>query len=204
MTDYVKTTSFTPKDSLPSGNPGKVIKGADFDTEFDSLVTAIASKANTVSPAFTGVPTAPTASVGTSNTQLATTAFVDAAVGATGSIQASGGTMTGLLNLFTTTNKKVALSSAVADLSTGEVFSYTVTGTVTFTFTNTPATADTSSGFVLELTNGGSSTVTWPASVDWPLGVAPTLTTTGVDVLVFVTLDNGTTWRGVLAIKDSK
>lgn len=204
MTDYVKTTSFTPKDSLPSGTPAKAIKGSDFDTEFDALAIAVATKANIVSPAFTGAPTAPTATAGTSTTQLATTAFVGAAVAAVDGIQASGGSMTGLLNLFTTTTKKVALGSAVVDLSLGETFSYTVAGTTTFTFTNPLATANSSSGFVLQLTNGGSATVTWPASVDWPLGVAPVLTSAGVDVLVFLTLDNGVTWRGVLAIKDSK
>ena len=41
----------------------------------------ITGKANLASPAFTGTPTAPTASAGTNTTQLATTAFVEAAAG---------------------------------------------------------------------------------------------------------------------------
>ena len=44
-------------------------------------VAALTYKANLASPAFTGVPTAPTAASGTATTQLATTAFVSAAVG---------------------------------------------------------------------------------------------------------------------------
>lgn len=203
MTDYVKTTSFTPKDSLPTGNPAKAIKGVDFDVEFDAIATAVATKANTANPAFTGTPTAPTATAGTSNTQVATTAFVAAAVTASAGIQASGGTMTGLLDLFTTTVKKVALGSSTIDLATGSAFSYTVSGSQTFVFTNTPATSNTETGFVLELTNGGSSTVTWPASVKWPNGTAPVLTASGVDVLVFVTFDNGTTWRAAVAMLKS-
>jgi len=41
---------------------------------------ALGFKASTASPALTGVPTAPTAAVGTNTTQLATTAFVNAEI----------------------------------------------------------------------------------------------------------------------------
>lgn len=80
MTDYVKSTNFASKDNLASGNPLKIIKGTEFDTEFNNIATAIATKADSASPALTGTPTAPTASPGTSTTQLATTAFVSGAV----------------------------------------------------------------------------------------------------------------------------
>jgi len=80
MSNYLKTTNFTAKDSLTSGDPAKKIVGSEFDTEFDALQTAIASKADLASPALTGIPTAPTASAGTSTAQLATTAFVGTAI----------------------------------------------------------------------------------------------------------------------------
>ena len=76
MSNYTKTTNFLRKDSLPDTDTDKIIRGSEFDTEFNNLVTAVASKANIVSPEFTGVPRAPTAAAGTSTTQLATTAFV--------------------------------------------------------------------------------------------------------------------------------
>ena len=76
MSNYTKTTNFLRKDSLPDTDTDKIIRGSEFDTEFNNLVTAVASKANTVSPALTGVPTAPTADPGTNSTQIATTAFV--------------------------------------------------------------------------------------------------------------------------------
>ena len=63
MSNYTKTTNFTAKDTLPTGNAAKIIKGADFDTEFDALVTAVASKANSASPTFTGTVTIPTLNV---------------------------------------------------------------------------------------------------------------------------------------------
>jgi hypothetical protein len=47
--------------------------------------TALNLKANIASPTLTGVPAAPTAAVGTNTTQIATTAFVQAAIGAGGS-----------------------------------------------------------------------------------------------------------------------
>jgi hypothetical protein len=76
MANYTKATNFTAKDGLPTGNSGKIIKGAEIDTEFTAIASAITSKADLNSPALTGTPTAPTASAGTNTTQLATTAFV--------------------------------------------------------------------------------------------------------------------------------
>jgi microcystin-dependent protein len=78
MANYVKATNFTAKDSLPTGNSGKIVKGAEIDTELSAVANAIASKADINSPNLTGTPTAPTASLGSNTTQLATTAFVAA------------------------------------------------------------------------------------------------------------------------------
>ena len=76
MSNYVKATNFFTKDALLTGNPAKIIKGSEIDAEFNAIATAVASKADTTSPTFTGTPVAPTASAGNSTTQLATTAFV--------------------------------------------------------------------------------------------------------------------------------
>jgi hypothetical protein len=82
MADYTKATNFTAKDSLPTGNSGKIVKGTEIDTELTAVSNAIASKADINSPTFTGTPAGPTASAGTNTTQLATTAFVTAALSA--------------------------------------------------------------------------------------------------------------------------
>jgi len=60
MSDYTPTTNFTVKDNLPSGNPAKIIKGSEINTEYTNVQTAVNSKANTISPTFTGTATAPT------------------------------------------------------------------------------------------------------------------------------------------------
>ncbi len=59
MSNYTPTTDFAAKDSLPSGDSGKIIRGTEFSTEFTNIATAVASKANTASPTFTGTVTIP-------------------------------------------------------------------------------------------------------------------------------------------------
>lgn len=78
MANYTKATNFAAKDTLPTGNAGKIVKGTEIDTEFTAIASAISSKADSNSPTFTGTPAAPTASAGTNTTQVATTAFVQA------------------------------------------------------------------------------------------------------------------------------
>jgi hypothetical protein len=84
------------------------------------------------------------------------------------------------------------------DLTDGNSVTATVTGAVTWTFSN-PTASDELCGFTLKLVDGGSAAQTWPASVDWPSATAPTLTASGTDVLVFITCDGGTTWYGFVA-----
>jgi len=89
------------------------------------------------------------------------------------------------------------------NITLGNVVSATVTAsTTTFTFSN-PSPTGNACGFLLVLTNGGSQTVNWPASVKWPSGVKPPLTAAGIDVLVFFTLDAGSTWHGRIVIRNS-
>ena len=86
MSNYTKSTNFATKDALSSGNPLKIVKGTEIDTEFNNIQTAVATKADLVSPTFTGTPTLPTGTIsvtqsyGNSTTAIATTAFVQAAL----------------------------------------------------------------------------------------------------------------------------
>jgi len=117
MSDYSKSTNFTTKDTLPTGNAGKIVKGTELDTEFTAISSAIASKADISSPALLGTPTAPTATSGANTTQLANTAFVKAAIDTLGlgnmstqaktAVDITGGTIVGITDL------------AVADGGTG-------------------------------------------------------------------------------------
>ena len=79
MANYVKSTNFATKDALLSGNPAKIIKGTEIDDEYNAIAVAVSTKADLVSPTFTGTPAAPTAAGGTNTTQIATTAFATTA-----------------------------------------------------------------------------------------------------------------------------
>jgi len=78
----------------------------------------------------------------------------------------------------------------------------TSAGITTWIFTF-PAPTSNACGFVLELVNGGTYTQNWPLSVKWPGGTAPELTASGTDVLIFITRDNGSTWRAAVSMLDS-
>jgi len=54
LTDYTKATNFTSKDSLSTGNPLKIVKGTEIDTEFNNIQTAIATKTDNATAAITG------------------------------------------------------------------------------------------------------------------------------------------------------
>lgn len=57
MSNYTKSTNFAVKDTLPTGNAGKIIKGTEIDTEFNNIASAITSKGDTNNGAFTGTTT---------------------------------------------------------------------------------------------------------------------------------------------------
>jgi len=137
-------------------------------------------------------------------------------------VSISAGTYTGLQNYQDNTLQRAAFrdyalvlvargsvsATATLDLTDGNFFQARAAGSTTFVFANPPVsvvgTGGAAGGFILELQNGGAATVTWPSTVRWPGGTAPTLTAAGFDVLVFVTDDGGTNWRGVQSMKDSK
>lgn len=124
-----------------------------------------------------------------------------------GKVAKAGDSMTGLLNVLTATLAHVHLVSAGAqtlNLALGQSFDTTITSPTTFAISNMPSTANAMFAFVLRLVNGGSSAITWPATIKWASGAAPALTAAGTDVLVFVTDDQGATWRGAMSIKDAR
>lgn len=97
-----------------------------------------------------------------------------------------------------------ASNATTINCQLGDVFSHTFTENTTFTFSN-PFATGTFTGFVLYLTNDGTGrTPTWPASVDWEGGVEPDFSAASEkNVVVFTTIDGGTTWYGSVAVRAS-
>ena len=95
-------------------------------------------------------------------------------------------------------------NAATINLRDGTVFTHTLSENVTYTFSN-PAASGYASTFTLKVTQDSSArTITWPGSVDWAGGTAPTISTGNgeVDVFVFHTVDGGTTYYGFTAGQD--
>jgi len=81
------------------------------------------------------------------------------------------------------------------DFNDGTVQTVTGNGDCLFTFTNPPASG-LAGTVTLIITNGGANTTTWHSAVDWPGGAAPSLSSSGTDVLSFLTTDGGTNIYG--------
>jgi hypothetical protein len=166
MANYIKSTDFAVKDGLTTGDPNKIIKGTEINTELNDISTAIASKADTNSPVFTGNPTAPTQTTGTNNTRVATTAFVNSSITANASnVAITGGTINGVAITGGTITGLVT-DLAVADGGTG-ASTFTANNVVLGNGTNSLAgntVAPGTSGNVL--TSNGTTWTSLPLSFD--------------------------------------
>lgn len=200
MTDYVKSTNFASKDSLSVGNPLKIVKGTEIDTEFTNIATAVATKADSAtvtsslalkadtstvdlkaplaSPALTGTPTVPTASVNTNTTQAASTAFVVAQI-ADDAPTKTGTGATGTWGISITGNADTA--STVTTITTTQVLNATAgasvgaVGTYAFLARPTSSGLDTTPGNTLAGSSlryaGGSS---WGGGQNGVQGISTT------------------------------
>ncbi len=195
---------------MPSitGNAGKVlaVNGAATDFEYVALGgTGTVTSVGVSVPSFLSVANSPITTTGTIAISYSGTAL-PVANGGTGTTAATGSGSVVLSNtptLIGTRETKVAMPANDINLSNGNLFTKTISGATTMTVSNVPSTGTTIS-FILDLTNGGSSAITWFSGVKWAGGTAPTLTASGRDVIGFFTHDAGTTWTGLLLGKDVK
>ena len=121
MSDYTKTTNFAAKDSLPSGNSGKIVKGSEIDTEFTNIQTAVATKLNSNNGALTGTTTASALTVsgnidvdGTSNLDVVD---IDGAVDMASTL-AVGGVVTANAGIVV---DNITIDGTEIDLSSGDL-----------------------------------------------------------------------------------
>jgi hypothetical protein len=187
MADYTKSTNFASKDSLSTGNPLKIVKGTEIDTEFNNISTAIATKQDYDADLDTwATKTAPSGTVvGDTDTQTLTnktltnptvTNYVESVVA---------------IGTVTTTN--------TISLTNGTVQTATLTASTACTFTMPTATVGKS--FVLLLkqavsTGNGTATFT---GVKWGISGTPTVTATAGKMDIFTFISDGTNWYGSVA-----
>lgn len=108
--------------------------------------------------------------------------------------------------LITTSSVEVRTTPAISanaltlDLSAANVFRVNRNANITTLTISNPVASGTSHSFTLIMDSTGTFTVTWPASVRWAGGTAPTLSGNGkTDIFTFVTTDGGTSWFGFAA-----
>ena len=149
MTNYTKSTNFATKDTLTSGDPLKIVKGTEINTEFDNIATAVNSKSDTASPTFTGTVTTPILSVTGASTFGTTITYggvtLTAAVTGTGKmvLDTSPTLVTPVLGVATATSvNKVAVTAPAtsATLTIADGASLVTSGAYSLTLTSTAAT----------------------------------------------------------------
>ena len=109
------------------------------------------------------------------------------------------------------TQEQTEIVNAVGTVSTATAINFALGNVVTavlasggsFTVSNAP-TSGVYGKFKLILTNGGTVADPWHASVKFAGGTTPTLTTSGIDILTFETIDNGANWYAVVEGLDMK
>ena len=208
MSDYTKSTNFASKDNLSSGNPLKIVKGTEIDTEFNNIATAIATKQDYDADLATWAgKTAPSGTVlGTSDTQTLTNktiAYADntltdvVGVNATQTLTAKTLTNPTITNYVETVVAIGTVSSShTLALTSGTVQTATLTASTACTFTMPTATAGKS--FILLLkqaasTGNGTATFT---GVKWNVAGTPTMTATAGKMDIFTFVADGTNWYG--------
>ncbi len=101
------------------------------------------------------------------------------------------------------TSVSISSNTLTLDLNNGNLFLCSLNSNITtLTISNAPSTSGQAMTFALVFTADGTArSVTWPASVKWPGGTGPTLSSTSgcIDVLHFNSTDNGTSWLGIIS-----
>ena len=187
MADYTKSTNFATKDNLTSGNPAKIVKGTEIDTEFNNIATAIATKQDyDADLAAFAAKTAPTGDVvGTTDTQGLTNKTL------------TNPTVTNYVESVVAIGTVTSAHTLV--LTSGTVQTATLTASTACTFTMPTATAGKS--FILLLkqaasTGNGTATFT---GVKYGIAGTPTVTATAGKMDIFTFIADGANWYGSVA-----
>jgi hypothetical protein len=136
MSQYTKSTNFATKDNLTPGDPLKVVRGTEIDTEYNNIATAIATKTDNASAAITG---------GT------ITGITDLAIadGGTGASTAAGALNNLLPSQTSNANKYLQTDGTNATWDAVSLSTADITGTLAVANGGTGVTSSTGTGSVV-------------------------------------------------------
>ena len=179
MTNYTQSTNFATKDALTSGDPLKILKGTEINTEFANIAIAVATKADLVSPTFvTPALGTPSSGVMTNVTGLPLT------TGVTGTLPvANGGT--GVTSSTGSGNNVLSTSPTLVTPILGTPTSGVLTNT-----TGLPLTTGVTG--TLPVANGGTGVTVSTGTGSTVLSTSPTLVTPVLGTPTSGTLTNCT------------
>lgn len=159
MSDYSTTTNFTAKDALDTGDPDKVIYGADLQTEYDNIATASATKTDKHAATLGNVIEAGSSgSLVDSGVAAADVADVSEKVVFEKAVTFDGVVVNGNSG-----------SAKTIDWPAGNMQTLVLTADCTLTFTSPVGPCS----LTLWVKKSSSYQITWPALCVWPEGVAP-------------------------------
>jgi hypothetical protein len=169
MSNYTKTVNFATKDNLSPGNPLKIVKGTEIDTEYNNIATAVATKTDNSAAAITGGAidgatvgsTTPAAGAFTTLAASSTTTLAGALVGAV--TQAAFNTVSTTLNLggaATAVNIGAATGTATVNNTTLAAKAITASTTLNVTGASTLTGAVTATAGVTGPITSSSATIT--------------------------------------------
>jgi hypothetical protein len=128
MSNYTQTTNFATKDALASGNPLKIVKGTEINTEFANIATAVATKLDTSGGTVSGITMA------TSTINSSTIGATTPSTGSFTTLSSTGTTsFTGTTSLTGTTTISNAVLPVIDNIKLGYTTTATAAGTTTLT-----------------------------------------------------------------------
>jgi len=144
MSNYTKTVNFATKDNLISGNPLKIVKGTEIDTEYNNIATAVATKTDNAAAVIVGGTidntaiggTTPAAGAFTTLAASGTTTLAGALVGAV--TQAAFNTVSTTLNLGgAATAVNIGAATGTATVANTTLAAKAITASTTLAVTGT-------------------------------------------------------------------
>lgn len=109
-------------------------------------------------------------------------------------LQHTGGTITNYAE--TCTVETGVTGGKTVSLATSNVFDHTLSGATTYTFSGVPSSPAAASLTLIIRQPATAVAITWPASVKWSAGSAPTFADSEIAICTFITRDGGTEWLG--------